>query len=108
MENILLAASGIGVLVMGTTGVAKKFFTTDNKWLPIINIVVGIFIGLIYAITVVKGDYSIYGWAGFISGLSAGGFYDLGANAKGLVNQSKSNKLINEGLGKQDNREEGE
>lgn len=108
MESILTATTAIVVLVMATTGVAKKFFTEDNKWLPIINIVVGIFIGLLYAITIVKGDLAIYGWAGFISGLSAGGFYDLGANAKGLVNQNKSNKLIDDGLGYQDTQHENE
>lgn len=106
MENILTAASIIAALVMGATGVTKKFFTNDYKWLPIINIVVGIFIGLFYAITIVKGDYAIYGWAGFISGLSAGGFYDLGASTKGLVNQNKATNLIEEGLGYQDTQHE--
>lgn len=106
MEQILAAASIIVALVMGATGVTKKFFTNDYKWLPIINIVVGIFIGLFYAITIVKGDYAVYGWAGFISGLSAGGFYDLSVSSIGLANQKKSNKLIDEGLGYQDTQHE--
>lgn len=107
MDNILTATTVIVPVILGLTGVAKTMIK-DNKWLPIINIVIGIFIGAIYALTIVKADVAIYAWAGVLAGLTAGGFYDLGANGKGLVNQSKATKLIDEGNGKQDTREDGE
>ena len=107
MEEILLATSIIVPIVMGLTGVTKTIIK-DNKWLPIVNIAVGIFIGLFYAVTIVKGDIATFGWAGALAGLSAGGFYDLGANAKGLVNQNKATNLIDDGLGYQDTQHEDE
>jgi hypothetical protein len=52
----------------------------NNKWLPIINIVLGtVVVGVVYALTMVPGELIVFGWAGFLSGLAAGGFYDLGA-----------------------------
>lgn len=75
MDNILTAVSVIGAVVLGATGLVKKT-SMDNKYLPYINVAVGIVLGLVYAMTIVKGDYAVYGWAGFIAGLSAGGFYD--------------------------------
>lgn len=107
MDNILTAATVILAIVLGGTQVVKQLIS-DNKYLPIINVVLGGLIGVAYAITIVKGDVEIYAWAGLIAGLSAGGFYDLGANGKAIVNQTKSTKLIDSGLGGQDNREEGE
>ncbi len=79
MTEILTAASIIGAVVLGVTQLIKKQIP-DNKWLPVINVIAGIFIGLIYSITINgSGDLAVYGWAGALSGLAAGGFYDLGA-----------------------------
>lgn len=80
MTEILTAASIIGAVVLGVTQLIKMQIP-NNKWLPVINVVTGIFIGLIYSITINSGgDLAIYGWAGALSGLAAGGFYDLGAS----------------------------
>lgn len=81
MEHILTAATVIVGVVMAVTGLVKKMIP-DNKWLPIINIVLGVVIGLAYAASMVPDQLVVFGWAGFLSGLAAGGFYDLGA---GLV-----------------------
>lgn len=101
MEQILTATAVISVIILASTQMIKQV-VSDNKWLPILNVVIGIFIGLIYAYTIVKGDLAVYAWAGAISGLGAGGFYDLQANVKGLNNQRKSTNLINDGKGEQD------
>lgn len=105
MEKILTAATLIVPLVMAATGMVKKSFVNDNKWLPYLNVIIGLLIGLLYATTIVKGDFEIYCWAGFISGLAAGGFYDLGVNTVGFVNQKRAAKLADNGEGKQDIRD---
>lgn len=101
MNEILTATAIIGAVILAATQMIKQV-VTDNKWLPILNVVIGIVIGLIYALTIVKGDLAVYAWAGAISGLGAGGFYDLQANVKGLNNQRKATTLINDGQGEQD------
>lgn len=78
MENILTAATAISVLVLATTQLIKNQIP-NNKWLPVINVVTGIFIGVVYAISFEPSQIVLYGWGGFIAGLAAGGFYDLGA-----------------------------
>lgn len=52
MEHILTAATVIVGVVMAVTGLVKKMIP-DNKWLPIINIVLGVVIGLAYAASMV-------------------------------------------------------
>lgn len=101
MNEILTASTIIVPVVMGVTAAVKSQIS-DNKVLPIVNVAIGIFIGVVYALSIVKGDVAIYAWAGAISGLSAGGFYDLQANVKGLSNQRKATKLIDEGQGDQE------
>lgn len=86
MEHILTAATVIVGVVMAVTGLVKKMIP-DNKWLPIINIVLGVVIGLVYAASMVPDQLIVFGWAGFLSGLAAGGFYDLGA---GFIKGNKS------------------
>lgn len=105
MNEILTATTIIVPVILGATG-ALKTRLSDNKWLPFINVIVGIVIGILYAATIVEGDLAVYAWAGGLAGLSAGGFYDLGANTKAIVNQNKSTNLISEGKGLQDNQEE--
>lgn len=88
MGNVLIAAGVIMGLVLATTQLIKNQIE-DNKWLPVINIVTGIFIGVVYAISFVPKDVVMYAWGGFVAGLAAGGFYDLGA---GFV--SKKTNLV--------------
>lgn len=101
MNEILTATAVIGAVILASTQMIKQV-VNDNKWLPILNVLIGIAIGVVYALTIVNGQVAVYAWAGAISGLSAGGFYDLQANIKGLSNQRKSTKLIDEGQGDQD------
>lgn len=78
MEHILTAATVIVGVVMAVTGLVKKMIP-DNKLLPVINIFLGTAVGIVYAATMVPDQMIVFGWAGFLSGLAAGGFYDLGA-----------------------------
>ena len=100
MEEILVALSVIGVIVTAVTQLTKSMFS-NKKYLPIYNVIIGIVLGLLYAYTITKGDYSIYGWAGALAGLGAGGFYDLGVNTKAIVNENEAQNLINDGKGEQ-------
>lgn len=101
MEQILMATTVVAAVVLATTSMVKSL-VPNNKLLPIINVGVGVSIGLVYAVTIEPGQLAVYGWAGFISGLGAGGFYDLSMNVKGFYNQNKATKLINSGKGYQD------
>lgn len=94
MEDILVALSVIGVIVTAVTQLTKSMFS-NKKYLPIYNVLIGVVLGLLYAFTMVKGGYSVYGWAGALAGLGAGGFYDLGVNTKAIVNQDESEKYTN-------------
>lgn len=87
MENVLIAAGVIMGLVLATTQMIKNQIA-DNKWLPVINIITGIFIGVVYAISFEPSQVVLYAWGGFVSGLAAGGFYDLGAGFIGKKTNS--------------------
>lgn len=78
MENILLAAGVIGLVVVAVTSLIKSSIP-NNKYLPLINVVVGVILGVAYAASFAQADIVLYSWGGFIAGLAAGGFYDLGA-----------------------------
>ena len=88
MDEILTATSVISVIVLGVTQIVKQT-AINNKWLPFLNVVFGLIIGISYALTIVQGDIAIYAWAGILAGMSAGGFYDLPANGKLLYQKSK-------------------
>lgn len=103
MDNILTAASIIGAIVLGATQIIKQT-PINNKWLPFLNVVIGILIGVLYAVTITKGDIAVFGWAGAIAGMAAGGFYDLKSNGVALNNERKATKMIEEGLGNQDTK----
>jgi len=77
MTEILAAASIITPLVVGVTGLIKTQMK-DYKLLPVINVIAGILLGFLYAVTLAPQDLAIYAWAGAVSGLAAGGLFDLG------------------------------
>jgi uncharacterized membrane protein len=77
MDNILTATSVIAVIVLAVTQLIKESIP-NNKWLPVINVVVGIIIGIGYAASFANMEIILYAWGGAIAGLGAGGFYDLG------------------------------
>lgn len=75
MDEILVAAGVIAPVILAFSQLLK-LTNIDSKWLPWTNVLVGVAGGAIYALTIVKGDYSVYCWGGCLAGLAAGGFYD--------------------------------
>lgn len=82
MDNILIAATTVVVFVLAGTQLIKKYTGTENKWLPLINLVLGIVLGVAWSLSFDPSNLINFIWGGAIAGLSAGGFYDLGANIK--------------------------
>lgn len=80
--NEILAAATIIVSVVFAVSSLIKTQINDARRLPIINVIIGVFIGGSYAICFVPNQLAIFIWAGLIAGLAAGGFYDLG---KGIL-----------------------
>lgn len=104
MENVITAATIIVPIVIAVTGVYKSTFG-GGKRLPLINLVLGIVVGVLWGLSFAPKELVLYLWAGALAGMAAGGFYDLGVNTKAAYNQSKAENMIDEGLGKQDTRE---
>lgn len=105
MEEILAAVSIIGAIVFGATKMIKTT-PVNNKWLPFLNVVIGVVIGAGYALSFLPTEVIVYVWAGGLAGMAAGGFYDLKSNGVALNNERKANNLIDEGLGYQDTQHE--
>lgn len=105
MENILTATTVIGAIVLGATQIIKQT-SINNKLLPFLNILIGVLIGIGYALSFVPADVIVYAWAGGLAGMSAGGFYDLKSNGVALNNERKATNMIDEGLGYQDTQHE--
>lgn len=101
MESILAAASVIGAIVVGATQMIKQT-SINNKWLPFLNVLLGVIIGAGYALSFLPTEVIVYAWAGGLAGMAAGGFYDLKSNGVALNNERKATNLINEGNGQQD------
>lgn len=77
MTEILAASSIITPLVVGVTGLIKTQMK-EYKLLPVINVIAGILLGVLFAVTLAPQDLAIYARAGAVSGLAAGGLFDLG------------------------------
>lgn len=80
MDNILAAATTIIPLVMAFTQLIKKYTGDDSKWLPLLNLLTGLFLGVVWSLPFAPDQMIIFIWGGAIAGLAAGGFYDLGSN----------------------------
>ena len=82
MTEILTATSVIVPIVVAITQLLKKQ-VPNTKWLPVINVALGVLIGFLYAISFVPADQVLYLWGGALAGLSASGFYDIGKKVIG-------------------------
>lgn len=77
MKEILLAATVISPLIVGITGLIKT--QIDNyQILPVTNLIAGILLGSLYALSFVQESIILYAWAGAVAGLAASGLFDLG------------------------------
>lgn len=81
MDHILAAATTIIAFVLAFTQFIKKYTKADSKWLPLLNLLVGLALGIGWSLSFVPDQLVVFIWGGMIAGLAAGGFYDLSANA---------------------------
>ncbi|WP_207695517.1 hypothetical protein DOK67_0000147 [Enterococcus sp. DIV0212c] len=81
MDNILAAATTIIAFVLAFTQLIKKYTGADSKWLPVLNLLTGLFLGVAWSLSFAPNQMIIFIWGGAIAGLAAGGFYDLEANS---------------------------
>lgn len=79
MKEILIAASIIVPLVVGATGLIKTQLN-NYRILPVINVITGILLGILFAMSFTPEEIILYSWAGFVAGLAAGGLFDLGVS----------------------------
>lgn len=79
MKGILIAASIIAPLVVGATGLIKTQLN-NYRILPVINVITGILLGILFAMSFTPEEIILYAWAGFVAGLAAGGLFDLGVS----------------------------
>ena len=77
MQQILITAGIVAPIISAIVNVVKTQFKLDGKQVSALALVLGIIVGLVYAATIVHGDYAAYGWGGLIAGLSAIGYYEL-------------------------------
>lgn len=86
MENIMSeavsAAVGIAVFVGIILQAVKQLESVNNKYLPLMSIVLGVVIGIVFAIAF-EFSVAVYAIAGFLGGASASGIYDGLTLAKG-------------------------
>lgn len=90
MTEILTISSIITPLIVGVTELVKGQ-TGRRKLLPISNVITGILLSGLYALSFVPQDIILYLWAGAIAGLAAGGLFDLGDHVMKLQESDKSN-----------------
>lgn len=77
MQQILTLASILVPLVFALTSLIKSQ-TTNYRILPAINLVAGILLGILYALSFDPINIVVYAWAGAVAGLAASGLFDLG------------------------------
>ena len=83
-NSIFSAKAGI---ISALVNVVKEQFGLNCKLVSGLAIFIGIFVGLAYSFTIIRGQYAEYCWGGLIAGLSAIGYYEI-AFKKG-VNDEK-------------------
>ena len=90
MNEILAAATIIVSVVLAISSLIKTQID-DARRLPILNVLIGLFIGGGYAICFAHDQFAVFVWAGLIAGLAAGGFYDLG---KGILQKPSEKEEV--------------
>ncbi|SFB91045.1 Phage holin [Alkalibacterium subtropicum] len=78
MDNLLNEAIGLAAVMSPVILIFVQLIKTadlDKRWLPLISIVLGIAVGIVFAIAG-NADLFLYGLAGFLSGAASSGLYD--------------------------------
>ena len=77
MTVILIAATVVAPIISAFVNVVKEQFGLNGKLVSGLAILIGVLVGLAYALTIVHGQYAEYCWSGLIAGLSAIGYYEI-------------------------------
>jgi uncharacterized membrane protein (DUF441 family) len=75
MNNAVLVAVVLAPITTGIIQVVKHTFNINERYLPAVSLLVGIFIAILIAFGTGQ-DYFQYTLVGIIGGLSASGLYD--------------------------------
>jgi hypothetical protein len=74
IEQLLITGAWIVPVITALVGVIRAtFWRIDERYLPAISLLVGVFLGILLIGFTIVGAF-----AGMIFGLTASGFYDLG------------------------------
>ena len=77
-HQLLTIAVALAPIASGLTALAKRYTPAEGKVLPAISVLAGVLLGVIWSGVFGHIDeLPVYALAGMISGLSAGGFYNL-------------------------------
>jgi len=80
MEEILILATSIALLVGAIVEVVKRATLVNDRFLPIVALCVGILVGA--AAVFLDADMTMRMWAGGIAGLMSVGIFETGKNIK--------------------------
>lgn len=81
MEDILLLATAIAVVVGGVVEAVKRATNISKRYLPIVALFLGALVGA--AAYFLDAEIGIRLWAGGIAGLMSVGLFETGKNIKG-------------------------
>lgn len=77
LQQLLTIALALATITSGLTSAFKTFLPENSKFRALLPLVIGVLLGIAWSYTFNAGNLPIYGFAGLLSGLSAGGFYNL-------------------------------
>lgn len=80
MEEILLLATAIALVVGGVVEAIKRATNVNKRYLPVVAIAVGILVGA--AAYFLDAEIGLRMWAGGIAGLMSVGLFETGKNIK--------------------------
>lgn len=84
MTVILIAATVVAPIISALVNVVKEQFGLNGKLVSGLAILIGVLVGLAYALTIVHGQYAEYCWGGLIAGLAAIGYYEIAFKEGGI------------------------
>lgn len=89
MEEVMTFASIISPIVIALVQLIKKTITVNNRYLPLISLLIGIFVGFL-AWPFTELDAVLRLWSGGFAGLAASGLYSLGKKTISHNNNDKA------------------
>ena len=76
-QQLITVALAIAPLASAFTAVYKRYTPATGKLLPVLSVVTGVILGVIWALVFKHADVPMYALGGLISGFASGGFYNL-------------------------------